>query len=157
MSRTIPAASQAAVSGLETEGRVVALEITHPTVTPAIRVVQDDADHTIEGNTYQAVHFAAAIPQDEEGEIPQGQLRIDNVGRELVSWVERSNGGRGATVRIMVVERQTASVILWEARMGVGKLAVTGEHVTVRLSVDEIWGRPAVKRRHDASTSPELF
>ena len=157
MSRTVTAAQHAAVASLDAELHRLALEISHPDITDNVRVVADRVDHSIEGNTYQAVRFSGVLPNDQEGQVPQASLRIDNVGRPLIEWIEASNGGRGASVRLMVVQHAAASDIVWEITMKVGRIVITAEHVTVTLTKRKLLGRPAVKIRHDPRRSPGLF
>ena len=74
---------------------IYALEITHPSITDNVLAVGDSQGVTLEGNAYPALGFRARLPQDKEGEVRQASLEIDNVGRELVQWVEASEGGPG--------------------------------------------------------------
>ena len=126
-----------------------------------MRAVADTVAHTIEGNAYPALAFRAQEPQDVNGEIRRSSLSIDNVGRELIQWVEESSGGRGATMRVMRVlppeNRGGESTITWEVSMGVGVTELTNEQVTVALVDEPLHGRPAVMIRHDPETSPGLF
>ena len=80
---------------------IYALEITHDDLTQPIRVVADTVRHTVEANEYIPLAFRAEIPQDKEGEIRQARLRVDNVGGELMHWINVSKGGRGAMMRAM--------------------------------------------------------
>ena len=158
MARSVTDSQHSAVSGLEADERRLALELSHPDVASNVRVVADTANHTIGGETYTAVRFSGALPQDREGEIPQAQLRIDNVGRALMDWIEASNGGRGASVRMMVVQRgASSSEIVWEVTMDVGRVGITGEYVAAVLTSERIYGRPAVKVAHTPTASPGLY
>ena len=105
--------SQVAGRALVGEQDVFALVLTHPAVTEPICVVADTtndtenylSEYTIEGKRFLCVSFDAEPPQSRKGEISQAKLRIDNIGRAAMEWVEKSNGGRGATVRVMRIIR----------------------------------------------------
>ncbi|MCE2493594.1 MAG: DUF1833 family protein [Alphaproteobacteria bacterium] len=138
-----------------------ALEIEHPAITEPVRVVADTVEHAVEGNRYVPLAFHARVPQAKEGEIRTAVLRIDNVGRELMQWVEASRGGRDASMRVLRLippaEGETGSTVAWEVEMSVGVAEVTNEYVTVSLTDEPVFGRPTVILRHDPATSPGLF
>ena len=98
---SVRARARAEVFGLTGRKPIYALEISHPDIPDNIRVVNDTQEVTLEGNTYVALAFRPRLPQEKEGEIRQAGIEVDNVGRRMVEWVEASNGGRGATMRIM--------------------------------------------------------
>lgn len=141
--------------------QLFALEIEHPAIAEPVRVVADTVEHAVEGNRYVPLAFHARVPQAKEGEIRTAVLRIDNVGRELMQWVEASQGGRDASMRVLRLippaEGETGSAVAWEVEMSVGVAEVTNEYVTVSLTDEPVFGRPAVILRHDPATSPGLF
>ena len=157
------AAARARVDARALSGRrqIYALEVTHAGLTEPVRVVADTVEHTVEGNVHIPLPFHAAMPQDKEGEIRTAVLRIDNVGEELMAWVEASEGGRDATMRAMRLippgDGETESTVAWEVTMSVGVTEVTNEFVTVSLTDEPVFGRPAVTVRHDPATSPGIF
>ena len=158
-----PVADRHRAEALSLSGRapIYAIEITHPIATIPVRMVADAVEHTIEGNTYGAIAFSVVPPQDKEGEIRQASLQIDNVGRELMQWIEKSQGGRGATMRVMQVRPpapgEAESDIAWENTMSVGVTEADNGAVMVSLTDEPLFGRPAVLLRHDPDVSPGLF
>ena len=141
---------------------IFALEISHPVIDPPVRVVSDTIQHTVEGNIYYPVAFRAEVPQSKKGEIPQASLEIDNVGREIMQWVERSNGGRGASMRVLKLippaDGETESQIVWEVpALSVGVTAATSRRISMSLVYRSGKGRPGIKVRHDPVVSPGLF
>ena len=160
----MPTPSQRAIvaaRGLEGDALSYALEIEHPRINPPIRVVADAEAHAIEGNSYSALAFRAELPQEKDGEIRQARLQIDNVGRELMQWVEASDGGRGAMVRIMRVIRpagaETESAIDWELTMACSIAEANNQHVSITLTQEPVFDRPSVLLKHDPVNSPGLF
>ncbi len=135
---------------------VACLEIRHPLLVDALRVVNDAVDLEIDGRRYAALRFGARLADDVEGRQPAAELWIDNVGRDLTQWIEAAGGGAGATVRVMQCVRATRS-IEWEVTLDVLHVRVDQERVTVRLGFDPLLDRPAVLMRHDPQTSPGLF
>ena len=140
---------------------IYALEISHPLITDNVRIVADTVEHTIEGKTYIRLPFRPRVPQDKEGEVRQASIEIDNIGAELMQWVHRSRGGRGASLRVMKVEspigNETQSAVTWEVTMSCGVTEITNETIVVSLVDKPMVGRPAVLLRHDPKTSPGLF
>lgn len=136
---------------------LTALEITHPDVPDPIRVVNDGQaqEHTIEGNTYLALRFEPKLVDDIEGQAPRAEIRIDNVGEALTQWVERSDGGSGATCRVMRIVAGDDDP-QYDVSLEVQGMSVR-EQVRVRLGYEELFGRNAMSMRHDPETSPGLF
>ena len=160
VARVPPAAEQYARTIRESapERRLLtALEIRHAAVAAPVRVVNDTEERTIEGNRYVALRFDARLADDVEGQAPQAELAIDNVGRDLTQWLEAAQGGTGATVRVLQVLDIDDPPIEWELTMDVAGVQVDAERVTARLGFDPLLGRAAVTLRHDPQTSPGLF
>ena len=136
---------------------LTALEIEHPAAAQPVRVINDTRNRRIEGAEYVALRFDAKLADDIGGQVPQAELGIDNVGRELTQWIEATGGGVGATVRVMLVLDIEDPPVEWEVTLDVASMAVDQERVTARLGFDPLLGRAAVALRHDPQTSPGLF
>ena len=138
---------------------VDALEIAHPSLTTPVRLVNDTVARTIDGDTYQAVAFNATLLSDEEGQAPGAAIEIDNIGRPLTRWIEASNGGVGATVKVMqvLIPATGALSVEWELDIGVLGVQMDQRLVTVRLGYEALLDRPAVALRYDLRTAPGLF
>ena len=141
--------------------QIYALEISHSALSESIKIVGDIIEHEIESNTYLPLMFQAEIPQSKEGEIRQATIRIDNIGYELMQWVNDTQGGRDAVIRAMMVVppegTETQSAIIWEVTMNCGVTEITNEYVIVTLTDEPVFDRPSVLLRHDPSVSPGLF
>lgn len=136
---------------------VVLLEITHPDMPEAARVVRDTQNLTSQGNVFVAAGFDFLLPDDRGSQAPRAEIVIDNVGRELMDWIEASQGGRGAEVRMMVVLRATPDVIEVDYRLGLASLKVDQAKVSGELGFGNLLDLPAVPVRYDPSTAPGLF
>ena len=139
------------------EAPLVLLELTHPGLTVPIRVVNDSANLTCQGNEYIACAFRCLPPDDLEEQLPKATMEIDNVGRELMYWVETSEGGYGARARFMQVMRSRPDLIEYEATLNLSNVRATMETVSAELGYDNIFTRPVVMMRYDPFTAPGVF
>lgn len=133
-----------------------ALEITHPDVPAPVRVVNDAVDRVLDGETYTALRFGIRLAGDTEGQAPRAELVVDNVGRPLTQWIERSGGGSGSTVRVMEFLAGRTSPE-WEVTLELADAHVDQQQVTASIGYENLLGRSAVRLRHDPETSPGLF
>ena len=148
--RTINAASAE-------ESPLILIVIDHPDFVQPIRVVNDAQDLVSNGETYVGIYFACKLPDDHEGQMPQAEISVDNVGRELVEPLEASNGGEGATVRMMEVLRSDPDTIEWETTLDLKNVRFVAMQVTGTLGYEEILNRPAVLLSYRPDVAPGLF
>lgn len=142
-----------------------ALEIRHPDLADAVRIVNDGLDRQIIGERFVALRFAARLADDVEGRQPGAEIVADNAGREMMQWIERAMAaGPGATVRIMMCVARTDDGGTAGAHdpdrdviLDVTEIAADQQRITVRLGYEPLLSRNAVALRHDPQTSPGLF
>ena len=139
------------------ESPLLLLQIDHPDLAAPIRVVCDTQDVTSGGNLYQALACSATVPDDQQGQQPQGQLAIDNVGRDLVQWLEISQGGLGATATFSEILRSDPDHIEWTATMDLLGIRVNSSKVTARLGYYDMLNQQAVGIQYRPDTAPGLF
>jgi hypothetical protein len=102
MSRTYSLTAHRQLHGtVSADPPLVLLEITHPDLPDPVRVVGDSQDITSGGHVFSGMGFRVTLPDEAQGQQPTANLSVDNVGRELMQWIESSAGGRGARVRFM--------------------------------------------------------
>lgn len=133
------------------------LEIDHADLPAPVRVVNDNLDVTCEGNLYQALAFRANLPDDVPQKLPRARLAVDNVGKDLVSWLEMSDGGQGATCRMIQIMRSDPATIEWEITMDLSNLSMNMLEVTGELSFDDLLNKPGVTLQYRPITAPGLF
>ncbi|WP_170563013.1 DUF1833 family protein [Ruegeria atlantica] len=167
MSRPASRATKRARTALTPEDtQLAALEISHPDISRRVRIINDapKRDRRIGRYKYKALGFNARIADDRPGRRPAAELSIDNVGREIIQWIDQAQATRtgihGISVRVMAVTaRGLAPVVApdYDVSMGVLSITAKSRHVTAVLGFDPQIGRPAVMMRHDPATSPGLF
>ena len=139
------------------EAPLVLLEISHPALSTPVRVVNDTQDLTSNGNFYIACPFRFIPPDDLENQLPKAKLAVDNVGRDLMHWIETTSGGQGSTVKAMTVMRSRPDQIEWSISMNLYNVQVTMKEVSAELGYDNLFAKPAVARQYRPDNSPGLF
>lgn len=158
MPRNVSANAQAGMNAVSSRERpVILLEIAHPDLAAPVRVVRDTQDLTSNGNLFVAMGFDITLPDDLGEGLPRARLSIDNVGRELTTWLEASRGGQGATCRIMQVMRSTPDVIEFDLTMDLSNVVMTASRVSGQLGFDDTLNRPGVTLTYRPDTAPGLF
>lgn len=133
------------------------LEINHASLTTPVRVVNDMQDLTSNGNLFIACPFRYVLPDDFENQLPKARLAVDNVGRDLMYWIETSAGGNGSTVKMMQVMRSRPDTIEWSITMNLYNVQVTMKEVSAELGFENLFAKPAVLLQYRPDNSPGIF
>lgn len=139
------------------EAPYILIDINHPDLTQTIRIINDTQDLTSNGNVYIAAPFRCVLPDDYENQLPKARLAVDNIGRELMFWIETTAGGNGSTVRFMQVMRSRPDQIEWEITMSLYNVQVTMKEVSAELGFENLFAKPAINVQYRPTTSPGLF
>ncbi|HNC51255.1 MAG TPA: DUF1833 family protein [Accumulibacter sp.] len=139
------------------EAPVVLLQIDHPALSAPVRVVNDTVDLTSNGSLYVAFPFDCQLPDDFEGQLPRASLVIDNVGRDLMYWIETSGGGQGSTATFSQVMRSRPDVVEWSILMYLYNVTADARHVSAELGFANFFGRPAVQLNFRPDSAPGIF
>lgn len=139
------------------ESPLILLEIDHSALSEPVRVVNDATDLTSNGHLFVACPFRCTLPDDFENQLPRATLAVDNVGRDLVYWIESSNGAMGATARFMQVMRSRPDLIEWEITMALSGITITQSEVSGMLGFEDFFTRPAVRLSYRPDNSPGMF
>lgn len=145
----------ARVSASETP--LILLQIDHPDLDSPIRVVNDTQDITSNGDTYIAFPFRCTLPDDFEGKLPKATLSIDNVGKDLMYWIESTDGGIGSTATFKQVMRSRPDQIEWSITMSLFNIIATNAEVSAELGFENLFSKPAILLSFRPETSPGLF
>lgn len=133
------------------------LEITHPFIANPIRLVNDNKDLLSNGNNFTAMPFMIKRQDDIQGELPKCILTIPNIGRSLIRWIDSSNGGSDALIRVMIARRSSPDVIEETLDLGIDSVSVTTETINFTLVVQNNLIKRAVKLIYDPQRNPGLF
>jgi hypothetical protein len=133
------------------------LEINQASLPQPIRVVRDTLDITSNGNVYLAVPFRFVFPDDQEDQAPRASISIDNIGRELMQWLELSAGGQGARVKIMQVLRSAPNNVELSVEMDIISVTATPTEVKAELGFDNIFFKPLCRAQYRPDTHPGMF
>lgn len=86
--RQISATALEAVLAQETdEVFLTIVKISHPTLGSDLRFVNDHAQLVRSDGTYLPAAFEFRLPDDQEDNIPRGEIVLDNVDRQIIAAV----------------------------------------------------------------------
>jgi hypothetical protein len=136
---------------------VLLLQIDHKDLADPVRVVRDTEDLVHKGNTFFALNFDAHLPEQMEQGEPRANLQIDNIGRELVQWLEVSRGGEGATATFIQVRRTDPDTVEWSVVMDLDNIEIDTLLVNAEVKFDTLVNKPGIQVRYTADTAPGLF
>lgn len=139
------------------EARLILLEISHSALTTPVRVVNDMQDLVSNGNTYLACPFRFIPPDDFENQLPKARLAVDNIGRDLMYWIETTSGGEGSVVKSMEVMRSRPDQIESSISMNLYNVHVTPKEVSAELGYYNLFAKPAVLLQYRPDTAPGIF
>lgn len=145
----------AEVSAEETP--LILLEITHPSLGTTVRICNDTIDVTSNGNLYIAMPFRCTLPDDFENRIPKASLSIDNVSKDLMQWIESSNGAKNAQVRFIQIMRSRPNTIEWEITLTMFNVKATVQEITGELGFQNLFSKPAISIQYRPENSPGVF
>lgn len=133
------------------------LTITGGGIAEPIRLVNDTRDCMSQGETFLRLPFKLVPPKQGAREVPRAQLRMDNVGRELVEELEALPLGAELEAKIQIVYRATPDVIDYEFTAPMSGIRADVLTITATIGPTELMRRPAVLVRYDPYTAPGLF
>lgn len=145
------------VSSVSGDAPLDLLVITHPQLLVPLRIVNDTQDLVSGGNTFVALAFRSSLPDDIERQLPRAKLAVDNVGREMVQWLDASKGGRGSQVRVMQVMRDTPDVIEFDMTMDMLNVRQTPLEITAELGFQNTLSVAAMPFVYRPDNTPGLF
>lgn len=139
------------------EAPLVLLTINHPELAQPVRVVNDTQDLTSNGNLYVAIPFRCTLPDDFENQLPKARLSVDNVGKELMYWIENSGGGNGSLVTMAQVMRSRPDTIEWSITMNLFNVTCSMTEVSGELGYENLFSRKAISVQYRPFNSPGIF
>lgn len=140
-----------------TVGHVELLEITNPSFTDPMRIVNDLEDFVSQSVSYIGIPFGFTLPEDVSGGAPRMKLGIDNVGRGITDELERLTPGSVTMAKLIIVARDTPDVhehVFW---LPLTQVSVSTTSAQATASVDELMRRAACRQIANPFTLPGLF
>ena len=135
----------------------IMLEIDHPDLVEPIRIINDTQELTSNGELYIGCPFRCVLPDDFENQLPKARLAVDNIGRELMYWIETTSGGNGSTVKFMQVMRSRPDQIEWEIVLSLYNVNVNMQEVAGELGFENLFSKPAINVQYRPTTCPSIF
>lgn len=139
------------------ESAFVLLEINHPELATPVRVVNDTQDLVSNGETYIAIPFRCTFPDDFENQLPKARLSVDNVGKELMYWIETSGGGNGSLITISQVMRSRPDTIESSITMNLYNVSCNMTEVSGELGYENLFYKKAIALQYRPNNSPGIF
>lgn len=139
------------------DGFLLLVLMDHAALSGPVRIARDTRDHVIGGITFIGLPLEVQLPQDVAQEASRAQLRIDNVGRDLVGELESLPPGASLDVTLRVVSRAAPATVEWEFIDGASVAEADLPAVVLTLGDDSVMRRNAVGLRYDPSTAPGIF
>lgn len=136
---------------------LILLQIDRDDLVSPIRLVNDSTDLVHQGNTYTGLPFDINLPDDPEQGMPQAQLSIMNVGRELTVWIENADWTQETTATLTQVMRSNPNVAEWSITMVMSDIRMTSQFITAKLGFEDILGTAAVTMRYTPTVAPGLY
>jgi len=136
---------------------LILLEITHPDLPTPIRVVDDVQNVTSNGEEFIALPFRISLPDDIGGQIPQATLEVDNVGRELTTWLEISRGGVGAKCRVMQILRSDPDIVELDITLDLTQLIINNQSVQGKIGFLNVLNQAGTSTTFTPTTAPGLW
>jgi len=157
MPRRSPNFNQAVTAIAAPERPLVLLELHHALMERPLRYVGDNQDVLSCGEVYTAGNFAFLLPDDKERQTPRARLQISNLGGAVGTLFERTQGGRGAWLRVRQIMRSAPDFIEDELILELSNVEVTTAQMTGELGYDDILNKAGTAYTYRPEAAPGLF
>jgi len=135
---------------------ILLLEIHHKDLIEPIRIVNNSQNIIHQGHLFIALAFRATLPDDKQEGLPRASLTIDNIGKELVGWLELANGGQGSICRMMQIMPSDPDTIEFEVTLSLSNVSITPLEVRAELSYEDLLNKPGIAIEYRPSNTPGL-
>lgn len=141
----------------DTSGLLLFMDISAPSFTGPMRVVNDTRDWVSRGITYIGVPFGFKLPDDVSGQTPRAQLVMANVGTGITAELERLLPNETVIARLMVSDRANPDAWAQTLFLPMTHVSLSGTAATAQCGVDFLMRQQAVKLRGTPYTLPGIF
>ena len=133
------------------------LTFSHATLPTPIRLVNDRRPLTY-GQSYIALPFEMTLPDDLEERIPNVEVKIDNIGRELVTLLRSTSEIVAVDVEVVRVQNGTVTSELGPLDFSLLDAKITPQTITLSIGYAiDILNEQATKEIFNPGTAPALF
>jgi hypothetical protein len=139
------------------EPPLILLQIDHAELSQPIRVVNDTLNVTSNGQEYIAFPFRCTLPDDYENKLPKATLSIDNVGKDLMFWIESTDGANNSTATFSQIMRSRPDQVEWSITMSLFNVTATNLEVSAELGFENLFAKPAISIQYRPTNSAGLF
>ena len=157
MSRSLsPTAASAVFAENTGEVFLTLLAITNPSTSEVVRVANNMADITSNGNVFTAYPFELNLPSDLSDSLDEVQLVIDNVDRSIVDLIRSLT--LPATVTLQVILASDPDTIELEApEMKLKSVQYDGLQVTMGIQYEDVLNNKIPGSIYNPQNAPGLF
>ena len=138
-------------------GPLELLEITNPSFSEPMRIVNDTVDWVSQGLDYIGLPFKFTLPEDNGGSNPQMQLSVSNIGLSLTDELEQIPPGSITMARLIIVDRLTPNVhehVFW---LPLARVSCTPSAISATAGVDSLMRQAACRQVSNQHTIPGIF
>ena len=139
------------------ETPVILLTLDHPGLPEPVRVVNNTEELVSNNKRYIAFPFSVTLPDDFENRLPRARIEISNVGREVMYWLETSNGGAGSTATFDQVLPSDPDNIVYSVTMSLFNITADNTVISAELGYENLFAKAAVQVSYRPFNSPGLF
>lgn len=133
---------------------VLLVEITHASLGTPIRLTQDVEDIISNGNTYTALGFYLELPSQPESGSAEARIVIDNVSKDVMYWLETTNGARDSRCKIMQISKSAPNTIEYSLDLIMTDIVANSRSISARLSYIDIYNKQCFPTVYDIRTAP---
>lgn len=148
---------RAAQSVSADESPLILLEVRHALLAEPMRFVNDVQDVVSNGQNYVAAQFGFQWPDDQDKQTPRAQLRLSNGRGDVGAFFERTNGGRGATIRVLQIMRSAPDFLEDDLVLDLTNIEVKAVSVSGQLGYDDVLNKVGTAATYRPETAPGLF
>lgn len=138
-------------------GLLVFLEITAPSFSGPLQMVNDTKNWISNGVEFIGVPFGFRLPDDKNDDAPRAQLVMDNVGRSMTEELETLMPNEVVMCKLMVSDRANPNAIERTFFLPLTQVSVSGVTATAQAGVDFLMRQQAVRLRANPHTTPGIF
>ncbi len=136
---------------------VTALEITSPKLASPIRITNGGEDVVSNGDTYIFCPYEITMPDDVDSQLPKSRLRIANIGRDIIRWIDQSQGGEDVQVRLLMFLKSDPNKYELDICLFMDDISISTYEITASLGYNDILNKPAVAIPYNYRVAPGLF